>query len=85
MKVRIVIDSTADVIERVRAACTIVPLTVHFGDEEYIDGVTIQSQEFYEKLAACKELPTTSQPSPDTYAKVFEEAKTAGDTLVVIG
>ena len=39
---------------------------------------------FYKKLAASSKLPTTSQPSPDAYARVFEEAKKAGDTLVVL-
>lgn len=84
MSIRIVVDSTADIPAQLKNRLTVVPLNVSFGDDLYIDGVTIQSHEFYEKLAACKELPTTSQPSPDAYAKVFEEAKNAGDTLVVL-
>ncbi len=84
MSIRIVVDSTADIPAQLKNRLTIVPLNVSFGDDLYIDGVTIQSQEFYEKLAVCKDLPTTSQPSPDAYAKVFEEAKNAGDTLVVL-
>ena len=84
MNVRIVVDSTADMPESLRAQVTVVPLNVNFGREQYIDGVTIQRDEFYEKLVASKNLPTTSQPSPDAYARVFEEAKQAGDTLVVL-
>ena len=84
MSIRIVVDSTADIPAQLKNRLTIVPLNVSFGDDLYIDGVTIQSQEFYERLAVCKDLPTTSQPSPDAYAKVFEEAKNAGDTLVVL-
>lgn len=42
----------------------IVPLTVHFGAEEFIDGVTIDKHRFYERLVESDELPTTSQASP---------------------
>ena len=84
MSIRIVVDSTADIPVSLKERITVVPLNVNFGDEQYVDGVTIQSHEFYEKLAGCKALPTTSQPSPEAFAKVFEEAKNAGDTLVVL-
>lgn len=84
MNVRIVVDSTADVTEDVRKRLTVVPLNVSFGQELYIDGVTITHREFYEKLSTSRTLPTTSQPSPDAYARVFEAAKAAGETLVVL-
>ena len=45
----------------------IVPLTVHFGDQEYIDGVTIDHKTFYEKLVESDVLPTTSQATPDAF------------------
>lgn len=84
MNVRIVVDSTANVPENIRKELIVVPLNVSFGDEQYIDGVTIDHRAFYEKLAASKVLPTTSQPSPDGFAQVFEKAKAAGETLVVL-
>ena len=84
MSTRIIIDSTADISEELKRHFTVVPLNVSFGDDLYVDGVTIHHQEFYEKLAVCKNLPTTSQPSPAVYADVFEEAKRAGDMLVVL-
>ena len=84
MNVRIVVDSTADVTEDVRKRLTVVPLNVSFGQELYIDGVTITHHEFYEKLSTSRTLPTTSQPSPDAYARIFEAAKAAGETLVVL-
>ena len=37
MSVKIIIDSTTDLMPAVKARCLVVPLTVHFGDEEYID------------------------------------------------
>lgn len=84
MSLRIVVDSTADMPEELKSQFTIVPLNVNFGDEQYIDGVTIDHATFYQKLEGCSKLPTTSQPSPDAYMRVFEEAKQAGDTLVVL-
>ncbi|MBQ6858547.1 MAG: DegV family protein [Clostridia bacterium] len=84
MSIRIVVDSTADVAQEIQKRLTVVPLNVSFGQETYIDGVTIDHREFYEMLAESRVLPTTSQPSPDAYARVFEEAKAAGDELVVL-
>ena len=84
MKIRIVVDSTADVPKEIQERLTVVPLNVSFGEETYIDGVTINHREFYEKLASSKVLPKTSQPSPDAFAQVYEAAKQAGETLVVL-
>ena len=50
MSVRIIVDSTADLRSEIKERFAIVPMTVHFGDEEYIDGVTIDQKTFYEKL-----------------------------------
>ena len=60
MSVRIVVDSTADLREEVAKQITVVPLTIRFGEEEYIDGVTIDSKGFYERLIESDVLPTTS-------------------------
>ena len=84
MKVRIVTDSTADMIREMRDRVTVVPLTISFGSEEYIDGVTIDHHRFYEKLVESDVLPKTSQPSPDAFASVYEAAREAGEEVVVI-
>ena len=84
MSVRIVVDSTADISDAVRAKLSVVPLTVHFGDREYIDGVTINHKQFYEMLVESDVLPTTSQPSPEAFAQVFRGAVEAGDQVVAL-
>lgn len=84
MSVRIIIDSTADVTPYVREQVTVVPLTIHFDEESYIDGVTITHKEFYEKLVETDVLPRTSQASPAAFAEPFEEAAKAGDSAVVL-
>ena len=84
MKTRIIVDSTADLAPEIKERVHIVPLTVHFGEKEYIDGVTIDHKTFYEKLIESDVLPTTSQATPDAFMKEFEKAKTAGEAAVVI-
>ena len=85
MSVQIIVDSTSDLLPEIRAQVSaVVPLTVHFGDEEFIDGVTIDHKTFYEKLIESDVLPKTSQPTPDAFAQVFEQVKQAGDEAVVI-
>ena len=84
MKTRIIIDSTADLSAECKAKLDIVPLTVHFGDEEYLDGVTINHKAFYEKLIESDEQPTTSQATPDSFIAEFQKIKDEGDSAVVI-
>lgn len=84
MKTRIIVDSTTDLLPEFKARVYTVPLTVHFGEEEYIDGVTIDHKTFYEKLIESDVLPTTSQATPDAFLKEFEQAKNAGESAVVI-
>ncbi len=84
MKTRIIVDSTTDLLAEYKNRVSVVPLTVNFGEEEYIDGVTIDYKTFYEKLIESDVLPTTSQANPDTFIKEFEKVKEAGESAVVI-
>ena len=84
MAVKIIVDSTADMTEEVKRITHVVPLTVCFGQEEYMDGVTIDHKMFYEKLVECDVLPTTSQATPDAFMQEFEKVKEAGESAVVI-
>ena len=84
MKTRIIVDSTADLVPEIKARVSTVPLTVHFGQEEYIDGVTIDNRTFYEKLIESDVLPTTSQATPNDFIGAFETARQAGEAAVVI-
>ena len=82
--VRIMTDSTADVTPEVAARLTRVPLTIYFGGEDFIDGVTITHKAFYEKLVECDTLPTTSQATPYVFTEAFQKAVDAGEDVVVI-
>lgn len=86
MSVRIVIDSACDLTKEKADALHLdfMPLKTLFGEEEYLDGVTISHREFYEKLIECGTIPTTSQIPPYDFEKKFSEIKKSGDTAVVI-
>lgn len=84
MSVKIIVDSTADLLPEVKSSVQVVPLTVCFGEKEYIDGVTIDHKTFYEKLVESDELPSTSQATPDAFEKVFRQVAEAGDSAVVL-
>ena len=84
MKTRIIVDSTSDLLPQIRERVHVVPLTVHFGDQEYIDGVTIDHKTFYEKLIETDVLPTTSQATPIAFAQQYEAAREAGEAALVI-
>lgn len=73
MTVRIVTDSTADIpVEQAKASgITVVPLTVFFGNEEYLDGVDLNNATFYQKLQTGKVTPRTSQPPPAAFMEAF--------------
>ncbi|HEU0002360.1 MAG TPA: DegV family protein, partial [Ktedonobacteraceae bacterium] len=79
MGVRIVTDSTADIPAQMAASLgiTIVPLTVFFGEEAFLDGVELDNAGFYRKLQSSKDLPRTSQPAPahfqEAYTRLIDE------------
>ena len=72
MKVRIVVDSVADVKKEIAERLTVVPLNINFGDEQYVDGETMTKEQFYQKLATSSDMPRTSQPSPAAFESVYE-------------
>lgn len=84
MSVKIVVDSTADVAASIRHRFSVVPLSILFGDDEYVDGVTISHEEFYQKLVESDVLPTTSQASPGQFMEAFRELVGEGHDVVCI-
>ena len=84
MAIKIITDSTVDIADKYSNLFTVVPLTVSFGEKDYIDGVTLSKQEFYQKLISGPELPKTSQATPAVFAEVFKKLQEEGDEAVVI-
>lgn len=84
--IRIITDSTSDLRPERRKALgvEVVPLSVHFGDEAFRDGVDLTNAAFYERLAGAETLPTTSQVNPETFAGLFQSYVDQGDQIVGI-
>jgi DegV family protein with EDD domain len=72
--IHLVTDSTSDIAlaDAEALGVHVVPLIVRFGEEQYRDGVDIDADQFYTKLEHSDIHPTTSQPSPDVFATLYE-------------
>src|SRR5690554_3031663 len=70
----VVTDSGADLpVEAARELnIRVVPLSIHFGDDTFLDGVTLDTESFYRRLMEARESPHTTQPSPGDFHKVYE-------------
>lgn len=84
MSIRIIVDSASDLSGNESSQLTVLPLTVTFGDTQYLDGVDLSSKEFYEKLIESDTLPTTSQIAPYDFEEAIQSALDAGETPIVI-
>jgi len=84
--VALVTDTSADlsdsVLDRLRIA--MVPLQVMFGSATFRDRVELKPEEFYQRLRASTELPTTSQPAPADFIQAFRDAAQEGDEVVAV-
>ena len=86
MTVKIVTDSLSDITSDIAEEfdITVVPLTVLFGHEQYLDRVTITTDEFYSRLINGNVWPTTTQPTPKTFAEVYDGLLAETDEILVI-
>lgn len=83
-KIRIITDSASDITGVTNAQLTVLPMRINFGEEEYLDGVTISHHEFYEKLIESDTLPVTSLISPAVFEEAFEKAVHDGEKVIAI-
>ncbi len=84
MSVRIITDSASDMSPAEHPALRVLPLSVTFGTDVYMDGVDIDHQRFYEMLVERDELPKTGQVNPYAFSRAIAEAREAGDKAVII-
>ena len=85
--IRILTDSASDILpaEAEQMGVTVIPLNVTLEDGTVLrDGVDMTPSAYYEILAGCRKLPTTSQPSPELFENFFLEAAAAGDEVIGI-
>jgi len=85
-KVVLFTDSTSDLPKRYveEYDIRIVPLTVHFGDEEFMDGYDLTPAGFYNKLTSSSHHPTTSQVPPQRFVEEYEKELAKGNSILSI-
>lgn len=86
MAIHILTDSTSDITQELakEMGIILVPLTVTFGEETFYDGVTIDSQKYYERLRNEKNIPTTAQPAPGDFVEAIKREANPGDTIICV-
>ncbi len=86
MAVRIVTDSACDLAQAQvdQHGIEVVPLSIRFGDEEYVDRVELSVDDFYAKMAETGVLPETAAPSPGAFEQAFRKLGGDGDEVVCI-
>jgi len=86
MTIKIVTDSASDIPSEVarKLGISIVPLTVSFGKKVYREGLDLNAEEFYSKLAQSEELPKTAQPSVGSFIDVYETLAQQDNEIISI-
>lgn len=84
--IRIIVDSSADYTKEglQEANLELVPISVAIDDKSFLDGVDLGKDDFYEIMTNSNDFPKTSQPSPQAFLDVFEDAREKGDDVICI-
>ena len=86
VSVKIITDSTSDILPEVAHALGIivVPAYIRFGNKVYRDGVDISKDGFYQEMVTSFVLPTTSEPTPQDFARVYSDCSKEAEGIVSI-
>ncbi|WKA57962.1 DegV family protein [Planococcus shenhongbingii] len=81
-----VMDTTGFVTEEFKAHpdVYIVPLNIHFGSEEFVDGVDLTNTQLYERIKNASEFPKTSQPSAGKFAELYEKLQEEYECAIAV-
>ena len=84
--IKILLETSSDyTVEEVQAkGMDLVPLHITLGEADYRDAYDLSKDKFYELLTSNEEFPKTSQPTPQDFVDVFEEAEKNNDELICI-
>ncbi len=83
--IKIITDSTSDVPEEMlkQYNISVVPLYLNWGNDQYVDRVTITPEQFYERLAKDPVYPSSSQPSEEDFTRAFNKAREEGADEII--
>lgn len=84
-KIALVTDSTCDIPQewREKYEITVVPSIIVFGEKQYIDGIEMTAEQFYDQLPREKVHPFTSHPTPAAFLEAYREAKRKGAKEII--
>lgn len=84
--IKILVDSACDLEQSDAEALgvSLLPLQIRFGEEEFLDGVTLSHRAFFEKLIETNTLPQTSQINEYRFEEAFSELTEDGSEVVAI-
>lgn len=82
----IVMDSGGDLPEEwiKKYNIAIVPINVHMGEDVYLEGVNLTSDQYYRWVKDTGQVPKTSQPTPQQYIQLYKEIAQPGDVILSI-
>ena len=86
MTVRLVTDSACDLPQSIidQYGITVVPLTIRFGETDYVDREDFGPKEFWAKCAASPVLPETAAPAPGQFEAAYRKLQAEGATGVLV-
>lgn len=86
-KVAILTDSSAYIPKAYldELEISVIPLTLHFEEKSYFDGVDITAEELYTHLLTSETLPTTSQVTVGQFNEMFEKLLADGSSVLYLG
>ena len=84
-QIALITDSTCDIPAQwiQQYEITVVPLTIIFGSEQFLDGVDLTATQFYERLSRDTTHPTTSQPTPKAFLDAYRRAAASGASQIL--
>lgn len=85
-KIALVTDSTSDLPAEIMDNYQIytVPLNLHFGENQYLDKLTMQPDQFFRMIDSQKKFPTTSQPSEQSFVNLYSMLATYYDSIISV-
>jgi DegV family protein with EDD domain len=85
MGIRVVTDSACDLPAHLVDALGIevVPLTIRFGDEEFVDQVELSTAEFWDRVEHFDGLPATAAPAPGAFEARYRDLMDRGATGIL--
>ena len=85
-RIALITDSTSDIPAewKTQYDIAVVPLTIIFGDKQYLEGIELSAEAFYKRLAADATHPTTSQPTPQAFLDAYQRAADSGAEQILV-